>query len=93
MLINHLGILPINYNENINIIYDKLAQLKIIYPNHFNLINYVEENYIKYFKDNSYYYMKYIDKVRSNSFLENYNGYLKKELGNKKEINYIILKL
>lgn len=47
-VINSLGLLPIIYNSNIDIIYKYTEQLKDKYKNHNNFINnYVEEN-IKY---------------------------------------------
>ena len=83
LLINNLGILPIIINGKSKIIKNKY------YPLLINFINYVEDNYMQYFENKSFYYSKYISKVIINSFLKNYTGYLKKELGHKKEINYL----
>ena len=88
-VINSIGLLPLIYNGNIYLLKKYLEQLKQKYKYHINYRDEFYENNNKYFQDGSYDYSKYPKHIRSNSILENYNGYLKLNLGQKKEINFI----
>ena len=50
--------------------------------------NYFINNKGKYFVNEDYNYSKYLCTVRSNSYIESYNKYVKNELGNKKIVNW-----
>ena len=54
-----------------------------------NFLNSFLENNLEYFISWELNYNKFPKIVRSNSILENYNGVVKRELGKKKETNFI----
>lgn len=88
-LINQLGILPLIYNGNLDIITNYIDKLKNKYIKHIYFLNKLWEENMKYFINNSLFYSKYDKIVRSNSILENYNKTLKEQLGKKKSVNYM----
>ena len=60
------------------------------YPLYENFINqYFLKNKLEYFKDRPLDYCSIPDDCRSNSYLENYNGYIKYELGKYRIVNWI----
>ena len=60
------------------------------YPFYENFINnYFLKNHLNYFKDNSLNYSNIPKDCRSNSFLENYNGYIKQKLGKHRVVNWV----
>ena len=59
------------------------------YPRHLNLISYFNESFKNFFADGSYNYADFPIYTRSNSKIENYNGYIKNKLNNQKEINFL----
>lgn len=84
-----MGELPLIYNGNLDIITNKIEDLKKNYPTHYHYLDsYLKEN-LKYFINNALYYSKYPKLVRSNSILENYNRHLKEKLGKNKTVNFI----
>ena len=89
LIIQKLGILPLIYNGNIDLITETIDDLKNKFPSHYHYLDsYLNEN-LKYYINNSLYYSKYPKLVRSNSILENYNKHLKEQLGKKKIVNFI----
>lgn len=88
-IISKLGKLPLIYkgdmkkfDEFINILISENKQFK-------NFINnYFIKNKRKYFVNEDYNYSKDLYAVRSNSYIESYNKYVKNELGNKKIVNW-----
>ena len=84
IIIKKLGILPLLYNGNMSYFYNYLEILKNDYPNYSNYINnYYIKYYNEYFKNNEYNYNILPEDCKSNSFLENYNKYIKDKLGKK----------
>ena len=89
-IISKLGKLPLIYkgdmkkfDEFINILISENKQFK-------NFINnYFIKNKRKYFVNEDYNYSKDLYTVRSNSYIESYNKYVKNELGNKKIVNWV----
>ena len=60
------------------------------YPNHLNFINnYFINNKKNFFEDQSLNYHLIPLDCRTNSFLENYNGYIKSKLGKHRETNWV----
>ena len=51
--------------------------------------NYFIQNKLQYFEDKSLDYYRIPKDCRTNNYLENYNGYLKKELGKHRIINWV----
>ena len=89
-IIKILSLLPIVYNGNINIIDNQLNDIKCKYPKYSNFINnYFIPNKLEYFKNNSLNYNSIPKECRTNNYLENYNGYIKKRLGTKRIINWM----
>ena len=85
-----MGKLPFYYKGDIDYVLKECHNLGNKYPNHNNFINnYFIENKKAYFEDNSLNYNLVPKDCRTNSFLENYNGYIKSKLGNHKIINWI----
>ena len=58
-----------------------------IYENYIN--NYFKENKLEYFKDFSLDYNRIPKDCRTNNYLENYNGYIKNQLGKNHIINWV----
>ena len=88
-VINELGLLPLIYKGNLDTISEFLDKLKYKFPKHSNFINDFYKDNERYFISQALNYNNYPFLVRSNSILENYNRIIKKELGKKKEINYL----
>ena len=90
IIIKDLSILQIIYNGDINIIIKKINKLKGKYPKYENFItNYFMENKLAYFKDNSLNYSAIPDDCRTNNYLENYNGFIKSQLGKSRIVNWV----
>ena len=90
IIIKDLSMLPIIYNGDINIIIKKINKLKGKYPKYKNFItNYFMENKLAYFKDNSLNYSAIPDDCRTNNYLENYNGFIKSQLGKTRIVNWV----
>ena len=78
IIIKEFSILPIIYNGDINIIIKTIKKLKLKFPKYNNFItNYFIENKLTYFKENSLNYSIIPDDFRTNTYLENYNGFIK----------------
>ena len=89
IVIKKLGLLPLLYNGNMSYFYNYLDNLKKEYPYYINYINnYYIKYYSEYFKNNEYNYNILPEDCKSNSFIENYNKYIKNKLGNKKLVNW-----
>ena len=85
-----LGKLPFKYNGDINFIYKECESLTKNYPLYENFINnYFIKNQIIYFKENSLNYSNIPKDCRSNSFLENYNAFIKHKLGKHRIVNWV----
>ena len=89
-IINKLGKLPLIYKGNMNYFNEYINQLKIENKPFKNFIeNYFVKNKKKYFVNEDYNYYKYSDTIRSNSYIETYNKYIKSQLGNIKYVNWV----
>ena len=82
--------LPIFYKGNLKYVDDKLEEIKVNYPIYTNYIeNYFIKFKYKYFVNVNLNYDLIPKDIRSNSFLENYNRYIKKMLGDTNECQWI----
>ena len=89
-IINILGKLPFIYKSDVSIIKKNCDDIIEKYPEYYNYItNYFLSSKMKYFEDNSLNYFDVPKDCRSNSFLENYNGYIKEKLGKKRQVNWV----
>ena len=89
-IINKLGKLPLIYKGNMNYFNEYINQIKNENKPFKNFIeNYFVKNKIKYFVNEDYNYYKYNDTIRSNSYIETYNKYIKSQLGYKKYVNWV----
>ena len=89
-IVNKLGKLPLIYKGNMKIFDEFINNLISENKPFINFINnYFLKNKRKYFLNEDYNYSKYICTVRSNSYIEYYNKYVKNELGNKKIVNWV----
>ena len=88
-LINsELGIFPFkNFNCNKDII-NALEELKKQFKNHTELIEYYKKEWLQYFENKMLCYKYIPKKIRSTSYLENYNGLLLKITHNKKILTW-----
>ena len=85
-----LGKLPFQYNSNIDFILEECKKINTEYPLYTNFINnYFLKFHLDYFKDNSLNYSNIPKDCRSNSFLENYNGIIKRKLGKNRIVNWV----
>ena len=53
------------------------------------LNNYITANKLTFFEDQSLNYFRIPKDCRTNNYLENYNGYIKKQLGKNLVINWV----
>ena len=89
-ILYELGNLPIYYKGDLEYIMKECKKLEKNYPIYKNFINnYFLKNKISYFEDNSLNYSLVPRDCRTNSFLENYNGFIKSKLGKYRIINWI----
>ena len=89
-ILYELGKLPFKYKGNINLVHNICKELIKNYPLYENFINqYFLKNKLQYFEDKSLDYNSIPEDCRSNSYLENYNGYLKYKLGKFRIVNWI----
>ena len=89
-IINILSKLPILYNGNMQYIQDILNTICEKYEKYNNFINnYFKIYKIPYFIDQSLNYNNIPQYCRTNNFLENYNGYIKMQLGKSRIINWV----
>ena len=63
-LIYKVGILPLIYDGNIDIITNRIDTLKTEYPEHCAFLKYFIDENLKYFIDHSLFYKKYSKDVR-----------------------------
>ena len=88
-IINLLGKLPLEYNGKIEYIDNILNKIKSKYPKFINIIdNYFIKYKYKYFISGEYNYNKIQKDCSANSYLENYNLYIKKILGKKYNLKW-----
>ena len=89
-VIKILSSIPYIYKGNIEIVNKILEDTKKLYKYHSNFIeNYFKINKMSYFIDNSLNYDIIPEDCRTNNFLENYNGYIKRVLGKHRIINWV----
>ena len=88
-LIHKIGCIPLYYKKDMNKFEEVIKILSSEYPRHLNLISYFNESFKNFFADGSYNYADFPIYTRSNSKIENYNGYIKNKLNNQKEINFL----
>ena len=89
-IIKKLSYLPIIYNGDYKICQNTLKKLKSKFPQYDNFLsNYFEKNFEPYFLDKSLDYQSIPSNCRTNNFLENYNGYIKSQLGKNRYINWV----
>lgn len=75
-----------------NLIFKTNNKLKGKYTKYNNFItNYFIENKLTYFKDNSLNYSAIPEDCKTNNYLENYNGFIKSQLGNLESLIGLIL--
>ena len=90
LILNKLGSLPFLYKGNISLIEKFLDKLIDEHPKYNNFINeYFKTNKLIYFKNFSLDYSKIPQDCRTNNYLENYNGYIKSQLGKNRIINWV----
>ena len=89
-LLDALGRIPFIYKGDMKIFESEIKKLSNEYPKYVNFINnYILGNKKTYFEDGSLDYSKVPKDCRSNSFLENYNGFIKSKLGKYRIINWV----
>ena len=89
-MLDELGNLPFYYKGDIKIFNEECKKLITKYPEYTNFINnYFIKNKIEYFIDQSLNYNLVPKDCRTNSFLENYNGYIKSKLGKNRVTNWV----
>ena len=89
-VLKELSLLPFLYKGELNFVLEKLKKLESLYPKFKNFIeNYFIKNKMLYFKDNSLNYNNIPHDCRTTNYLENYNGYIKNQLGKNRIINWI----
>ena len=89
-LLDALGRIPFIYKGDMKIFESECKKLSNEFPKYVNFINnYFITNKRKYFEDGSLDYSKVPKDCRSNSFLENYNGFIKNKLGKYRIINWV----
>ena len=82
--------MPFIYRSDVSIIKKICDDIIEKYPEYYNYItNYLLPLKMKYFEDNSLNYFDVPKDCRSNSFLENYNGYIKEKLWKKRQVNWV----
>ena len=89
-IITNLGKLPLIYKGDMTFFeqfINKLISKNKFFTNFIN--NYFLKNKSKYFVNEDYNYSKYLCIVRTNSYIEFYNKYVKNESGNKKIVNWV----
>ena len=90
IILKDLSKLPFEYKGDIEYVKSRLKKISSKYPSYTNFINnYFTENKLEYFKDLSLDYSRIPKDCRTNNYLENYNGYLKNQLGKNRIINWV----
>ena len=84
MIIKYLASIPLNYDGDMNYVETKLQNIINENPLYENFINnYFKKNKLQFFEDRSLNYHNIPREFRTNNFLENYNGFIKSQLGKK----------
>ena len=84
-----MGKIPLIYKGNIETFNNIIENIIFKFPKYSNFIrNYFVKNKKELFTNGDYNYSKIPQDCKSNSFLENYNKYLKLLLGRKRIINW-----
>ena len=89
-VLKKLGSLPFDYKGNITYLEEQLKTLinqKPLYENFLN--NYFKKNKYPYFIDKSLDYHDLPYDCYTNNYLENYNGFIKAQLGKNRIINWV----
>ena len=90
IILETLGKIPFIYKGDIKKVSLECDNLIKEFPNYDNFINnYFIRNKKKYFEDGSLDYSNVPKDCRSNSFLENYNGFIKNKLGKYRIVNWV----
>ena len=90
IIIQKLSSLPFIYKGDIKKIKNFINNIIEEYPNYTNFLNnYFMVNKFTFFEDQSLNYFRIPKDCRTNNYLENYNGYIKKELGKNRVINWV----
>ena len=85
-----LGALPFEYKGNISYLENKINDIINQYPKYKNFVNnYFKKHKFPYFIDKSLDYHNIPNDSYTNNYLENYNRYLKNQLGKHRVINWI----
>ena len=89
-LLEELGKLPFYYKGDIKLFNEECNKIIEKYPDYTNFINnYFIRTKKPFFIDNSLNYNLIPKDCRTNSFLENYNGYIKSKLGKNRLTNWV----
>ena len=89
-ILKKLGKLPFIYKGKIEYVLGYLENIKKEYLNYINFLDeYFIKNKLEYFKDLSLDYSRIPNDCRTNNYLENYNGYIKSQLGKHRIINWV----
>ena len=90
IILKKLGKLPFIYKGKIEYVLGYIENIKKEYPIYINFLDeYFIKNKLEYFKDLSLDYCRIPNDCRTNNYLENYNGYIKSQLGKHRIINWI----
>lgn len=83
-ILNEIGLIPLNYKGDMKIFEDIISDIIARYPTYNDFINnYFIKNKKNFFQNGIYNYALIPQDCRTNSFLENYNNYIKQNLGKK----------
>ena len=89
-IIKQLCNITINYKGDMNYVESQLKNIIKENPLYENFIeNYFRKNKLPFFEDFSLNYHNVPKEYRTNNFLENYNGFIKSQLGKKRIINWV----
>ena len=90
IIVDRFGLIPLLYKGDMKIFNQECDNLCKTYPRYHNFINnYFIKNKKEYFEDNSLDYSNIPKDCRTNSFLENYNGFIKSKLGKYRITNWV----
>ena len=89
-ILNEIGLIPLKYKGDMNEFEKIIIDINKRYPEYSNFItNYFVKYKKKYFQDGTYNYSLIPKDCRTNSFLENYNNFIKHNLGKKNIVSWL----